>query len=78
MFSPGAFALGHGRPGTLSLSLSENDDDPRVKGRPGYKSMEFLITTGAQGRGGGRWERWRGGRSVGWGRLGAQGQGRGA
>ena len=41
-----AFQLGHGRPGTVSLSLSENDEDPGVKGRPGYSSLEFLITTG--------------------------------
>lgn len=77
MFSPGAFALGHGRPGTLSLSLSENDDDPRVKGRPGYKSMEFLITTGGQGRGvwGGKVG---GAGALGGGGSGAQGQGRGA
>jgi len=43
---PSAFRLTHGRPGTLSLSLGENDDDPRAKLRPGYKNLEFLITTG--------------------------------
>ena len=42
-----AFALGHTRPGTLSLSLTESDEDPGVRSRPGYSSLEFLITTGA-------------------------------
>ena len=42
-----SFKLTHNRPGTLSLSLSENDEDPNVKGRQGYLgSIEFLITTG--------------------------------
>ena len=51
----------------MSLSLSENDEDPGVKGRPGYSSLEFLITTGESvghkcgwkrlGVGGGKWSR---------------------
>jgi peptidyl-prolyl cis-trans isomerase B (cyclophilin B) len=42
-----SFKLNHNRPGTLSLSLSENDEDPSVKARQGYLgSLEFLITTG--------------------------------
>ena len=43
-----AFALGHSRPGTLSLSLSESDEDPGVRSRPGFSSLEFLITTGEE------------------------------
>ena len=34
-----AFRLGHGRPGTLSLSLSEGDEDPGVRERPGYRCV---------------------------------------
>jgi len=44
--SSASFKARHMRPGTLSLSLSENDEDPAVKGRPGYRQSEFLITTG--------------------------------
>jgi hypothetical protein len=44
--SSAAFSLYHSRPGTVSLSLSENDDDPKVKSQPGYGNLEFLITTG--------------------------------
>ncbi|KAK7354417.1 hypothetical protein VNO80_19878 [Phaseolus coccineus] len=41
-----AFALTHSRPGVVSLSLSENDDDDDVKLDPEYRNVEFLITTG--------------------------------
>ncbi|KAA8535281.1 hypothetical protein F0562_030284 [Nyssa sinensis] len=41
-----AFVLGHSRPGVLSLSLSENDDDDEIKFNPNYHNVEFLITTG--------------------------------
>ncbi|KAG1676816.1 hypothetical protein FOA52_010325 [Chlamydomonas sp. UWO 241] len=44
--SASAFKLTHSRAGVVSLSLSENDDDPGVKGRFGYAPLEFLITTG--------------------------------
>ncbi|KAK1317866.1 Peptidyl-prolyl cis-trans isomerase CYP20-1 [Acorus calamus] len=43
---PKSFALRHDRPGTLSLCLSENDDDEAVKMDPDYRNVEFLITTG--------------------------------
>ena len=38
--------LEHTRPGTVSLSLSENDDEPFMKQRAQYRNTEFLITTG--------------------------------
>ncbi|BDA49114.1 probable peptidyl-prolyl cis-trans isomerase B [Coccomyxa sp. Obi] len=41
-----SFRLEHSRPGTVSLSISENDDDPILKQRPSYRPTEFLITTG--------------------------------
>lgn len=41
-----AFKLTHSRPGVVSLSLSENDDDDEVKLDPEYRNVEFLITTG--------------------------------
>ncbi|KAK7304757.1 hypothetical protein VNO77_42644 [Canavalia gladiata] len=41
-----AFALTHSRPGVVSLSLSENDDEDEIKLDPGYRNVEFLITTG--------------------------------
>lgn len=44
--SAGAFQLGHNRPGTVSLSLAENDEDPSIRSRSGYHATEFLITTG--------------------------------
>ncbi|CAL0304917.1 unnamed protein product [Lupinus luteus] len=43
---PNAFLLTHSRPGVVSLSLSENDDDEAIKLDPGYRNVEFLITTG--------------------------------
>eukprot|EP00884_Botryococcus_braunii_P009119 jgi/Botrbrau1/18208/Bobra.53_1s0067.1 len=46
LLNPRAFRLPHYRPGTVSLSLTENDDEPFVKQRPGYRNTEFLITTG--------------------------------
>lgn len=45
--SASAFRLRHARPGTLSLSLSECDEDPELRtGNPAYRPTEFLITTG--------------------------------
>ncbi|WIA16894.1 hypothetical protein OEZ86_014082 [Tetradesmus obliquus] len=44
--SPGPFKLSHSRPGTVSLSLSENDEDPAIKERSDYRALQFLITTG--------------------------------
>eukprot|EP00879_Flechtneria_rotunda_P020250 GHRR01021297.1.p1 GENE.GHRR01021297.1~~GHRR01021297.1.p1 ORF type:complete len:343 (+),score=85.95 GHRR01021297.1:223-1251(+) len=44
--SPRPFSLTHSRPGTVSLSLSENDEDPAIKDKPSYRGLEFLITTG--------------------------------
>lgn len=49
LFSSQAFKLTHLRPGTVSLSLSESDEDAAVQGRPGFHSVEFLITTGPGG-----------------------------
>ncbi|CAJ2636637.1 unnamed protein product [Trifolium pratense] len=43
---PKAFALTHSRPGIVSLSLSENDDEDEIKFDPEYRNVEFLITTG--------------------------------
>lgn len=44
--SASSFLLRHSRPGTVSLSLSENDDDEALKLSPDYRNVEFLITTG--------------------------------
>ncbi|KAM5548109.1 peptidyl-prolyl cis-trans isomerase CYP28, chloroplastic [Rosa sericea] len=41
-----AFELTHSRPGLLSLSISENDDDDEIKLDPDYRNVEFSITTG--------------------------------
>lgn len=41
-----AFRLPHYRPGTVSLALGENDEEPTLRSRPDYKPVEFLITTG--------------------------------
>ena len=38
--------MSHSRPGTLSLSIGTNDDDPGIRQRPGYRNTEFVITTG--------------------------------
>ena len=38
--------LEHSRPGTVSVSLSENDDEPQIRQRANYRNTEFLITTG--------------------------------
>jgi hypothetical protein len=38
--------VSHNRPGTVSLALAENDDDPFIKQRSTYRPTEFLITTG--------------------------------
>lgn len=46
LLSASAFQLDHSRPGTLSLNLSENEDDEFVKSRKGYQPLSFLITTG--------------------------------
>ncbi|XP_078438223.1 cyclophilin-like peptidyl-prolyl cis-trans isomerase family protein [Wolffia australiana] len=45
-FSPAAFNLGHRRPGTLSLCLTENDDYDEIRLNPSYRNVEFLVTTG--------------------------------
>eukprot|EP00803_Ostreobium_quekettii_P011105 evm.model.scf_344.2 EVM.evm.TU.scf_344.2 scf_344:23588-28295(-) len=41
-----AFALDHVRPGVVSLSVYENDDEPSIRDRKNYHNTEFLITTG--------------------------------
>ncbi|XP_030544444.2 peptidyl-prolyl cis-trans isomerase CYP28, chloroplastic [Rhodamnia argentea] len=41
-----AFLLRHSRAGVVSLCLSENDDDEKIKMDPEYRNVEFLITTG--------------------------------
>lgn len=41
-----SFKLRHQRPGTVSLCLSENDDEEAVKLNPDYRNVEFMITTG--------------------------------
>jgi peptidyl-prolyl cis-trans isomerase B (cyclophilin B) len=46
MVSPSAFRLRHSRPGTLSLNLSENEDEPYIRDARGYRNLSFLITTG--------------------------------
>lgn len=43
---PGAFRLRHAKPGTVSLCLSENDDEDEYRLSPDYRNVEFLITTG--------------------------------
>ncbi|XP_010913825.3 peptidyl-prolyl cis-trans isomerase CYP28, chloroplastic [Elaeis guineensis] len=43
---PRAFQLKHLRPGTLSLCLSQNDDDEAIRLNPNYHNVEFLVTTG--------------------------------
>lgn len=41
-----SFKLRHRRPGTVSLCLSENDDDEGMKLNSDYRNVEFMITTG--------------------------------
>lgn len=41
-----SFKLRHLRPGTVSLCLSENDDEEAIKLNTDYRNVEFLITTG--------------------------------
>ncbi|GFR40128.1 hypothetical protein Agub_g684, partial [Astrephomene gubernaculifera] len=41
-----SFRLRHLRPGTVSLALGESDEDPAARSAPGYRPVEFLITTG--------------------------------
>lgn len=43
-----AFKLPHYRPGTVSLALGENDEEPQLRARPEYRPVEFLITTGGR------------------------------
>ncbi|KAJ0984312.1 hypothetical protein J5N97_002668 [Dioscorea zingiberensis] len=43
---PKSFQLKHWKPGTLSLCLSENDDDDEIRLNPEYHNVEFLVTTG--------------------------------
>ncbi len=42
----GPCRMSHSRPGTVSLSIGTNDDDPGIRQRPGYRNTEFVITTG--------------------------------
>ncbi|OAE29073.1 hypothetical protein AXG93_1626s1000 [Marchantia polymorpha subsp. ruderalis] len=41
-----AYKLTHTRPGTVSLCLSENDDEEDLKLDVDYRNVQFLITTG--------------------------------
>lgn len=41
-----SFKLRHQRPGTVSLCLSENDDEEAIKLNSDYRNVEFMITTG--------------------------------
>ncbi|KAL2612078.1 hypothetical protein R1flu_023770 [Riccia fluitans] len=41
-----AYKLDHRRPGTVSLCLSENDDEEELKLDVDYRNVQFLITTG--------------------------------
>ncbi|GMH36750.1 hypothetical protein BSKO_04623 [Bryopsis sp. KO-2023] len=41
-----AFKLDHSRPGTVSLSIGDNDDTPLYRERANYRNTEFLVTTG--------------------------------
>lgn len=44
--SSAAFRLHHQRPGTLSLNLSENEDEDYLRQLPGYRNLSFFITLG--------------------------------
>lgn len=46
VLSPSAFKLRHLRPGTVSLNLSQNEDDDYYRFSKGYLPLGFLITTG--------------------------------
>ena len=46
LISARSFTLRHSRPGTVSLCLSENDDEDALKLSGDYRNVEFLITTG--------------------------------
>ncbi|KAL4541392.1 hypothetical protein Ndes2526B_g05923 [Nannochloris sp. 'desiccata'] len=41
-----AFKLDHRKPGTVSLNLSENEDDNSIKFSGSYRPLNFLIATG--------------------------------
>ncbi|GLJ42917.1 hypothetical protein SUGI_0890130 [Cryptomeria japonica] len=41
-----AFKLRHLKPGTVSLCLSENDDEEQYKLTPDYRNVEFMVTIG--------------------------------
>ncbi|KAL4431600.1 hypothetical protein ABPG77_001442 [Micractinium sp. CCAP 211/92] len=41
-----SFRLPHRRPGTVSLNLSENEDDDYIRFGKGYRNLSLLITTG--------------------------------
>ena len=41
-----AFRARHLRPGTVSLAVAASDDEPFLRGRPGYRPAGFNITTG--------------------------------
>lgn len=46
LLSSAAFRLSHRRPGTVSLNLSENEDDDFIRFDPKYRNLSLLITTG--------------------------------
>lgn len=41
-----AFCLRHLRPGTVSLNLSQNEDEEYLRAKRDYRNLSFLITTG--------------------------------
>lgn len=46
LLSSTAFKLDHRKPGTVSLNLSENEDDTSIQYSGSYRPLSFLITTG--------------------------------
>jgi peptidyl-prolyl cis-trans isomerase B (cyclophilin B) len=46
LLSSTAFKLDHRKPGTISLNLSENEDDKSIQFSGSYRPLSFLITTG--------------------------------
>lgn len=46
LLNSASFRLTHRRPGTVSLNLSENEDDGYFRSTPGYRNLSLLITTG--------------------------------
>jgi peptidyl-prolyl cis-trans isomerase B (cyclophilin B) len=47
--SPNPFKLTHARPGTVSLSLSENDEDPKIREKSDYRWVGHPLR-GREGR----------------------------